>query len=140
MTHAPEFLWVVERMAPVIRRVETYAHMSDSEIADWLAYFWNRGTMSFVTGKGIGVIKIFRQLPGFLEDYIHEPDGRFIEVELFSADSKATIKTIWHDLAFRWGPRDIVLWDRGFKSGLAPRMYAWPQLTRFMEKLTYVHS
>jgi hypothetical protein len=117
--------------------------MGFEELCDYLAYFWNHGTMSFVLNHndspaGVCLIKLFRELPSFLEEFVHEPDGEFCMVILLAADTPNTIGQLFYELVERWGPGRTMMWDRGTRTEYgAPRMYTWDQYLKLTNRLTY---
>jgi hypothetical protein len=130
----------------LIREVPKFSVWQFESIADYLAPFWNRGTMSFVLdeeglGRGFCTIKLFRHLEQFLEPFVHEPCGRFGMIEAFVADGPAAIAQMARELTQRWGPQACMMWDRGTRTEeAAPRMYTWNQFVILHRRMTYGES
>lgn len=90
------------------------------------------------TPNGVCLIKLFRELPSFLEEFVHEPDGEFCMVILLTADTPNVIGQLFDELVERWGPGRIMLWDRGARTeNGAPRMYTWEKYLKLTRRLTY---
>lgn len=136
MNHATEYLETMEKLAPLLRRHRYYRLWKFEMLCDWAAYYWNRGTISFVLdeeGKACGVclIKLFRSLEQFLEPFVHEPCGRFCMVEVLVGTGPSVHRRLLDELVGRWGSQEIVIWDRAERTeGGAPRMYRWQDFER----------
>jgi hypothetical protein len=141
--HCHEFLMVMEEAIPFIRENHPkWERSSDQAIRDYCAWFWNRKLMatSFVGEEiyGICLIKLFDDLADFLEPFPFNPTGRFALVDLLIAVSPTAIADTFEILFGRWGPQEIMIWDRQERTqGGAPRMYTWSQYLRLTDRLTY---
>jgi hypothetical protein len=136
------FYRTMRTLDPLLRRHRTLEKMAFDQLAEWVAYYWNRNTMSYAIGdhgepRAVCMIKLFRHLPQFLEPFVHDPCGRFCMIELLAADSPESMKMVHDKLVNRWGPQMIVMWDRGERTERGkPRMYRWDQFERLSELIT----
>jgi len=143
MRHAPEFLTVMESLAPLLRRHPPLCAMSYGELCDYVALYWNRGTIAFVTdsqgeGQAVCLIRLFRHLEQFLFKSPHEPCGIFCQIELLVANDPVSMASVCEELVDRWGRQSIVLWDRGTRTGEgAPRMFRWHQFQKLVKRVTH---
>jgi hypothetical protein len=143
--HAKEYLETMESLVPLIRKARRYSLWQFDILCDWFAYFWNRGTITFVidargNAQGVCAIKLFSRLEQFLEPFVHEPSGKFCMVDLLVAVSPPTIADCFEILFKRWGQQAIMIWDRGDRTdqpNRAPRMYTWGQYLKLTNRLTY---
>jgi hypothetical protein len=139
------FTWFADRLVPFIR--ENHARWSAAPVDDlygYLAWFWARDLLavSSTDGEiyGLCTIKLFNRLEDFLLARPFEPTGKFCMVDLLVAVSPLAIADCLESLFRRWGPQEIMLWERGDrteKSSRAPRMYTWAQYLRLTSRLTY---
>lgn len=112
------------------------------DIADWVAWYWNRGTISYVIDdfnqpQGICLIKLFGRLHQFME-MVHEPCGQFVMLELMVANHPLAMGQIYEDLVKRWGPQRVVMWERGARTeNGVPRMYSWAEFEKLARRITY---
>lgn len=142
MTHAPEYIVTMKRLTPLLREAPKFCVWQFDMLCDWLSYFWNRGTISFVIDEqdrahGVCLVKLFSRLEQFLEPFVHEPCGRFCMIELMVADSPSVMGQIFDDLVERWGRYDLILWDRGERTeNGAPRMYRWKEFQKLARRIT----
>jgi hypothetical protein len=141
MEHAPEYIEVMRKLAPLIRDVRKFSVWQFDCLCNWFAYHWNHGTIVFRiqddAARGVCVVKIFDQLEQFLEPFVHDPKGKFVMIEVMSADGAETMGKLHDELVERWGPRPIMLWDRGERTADgAPRMYRWDQFERLSRRIT----
>jgi hypothetical protein len=142
MKHAPEYLAVMEKLKPLFREHPRFSVMKYDLLCDWIAYFWNRGTISYLLdgegARGVCLIKLFSRLGQFLEPFVHEPGGKFCMVELLVAKDPLAIAYTYFELVKRWGKPEIIMWDRGERTeGGTPRMYTWDQYEKLTRRLTY---
>jgi hypothetical protein len=142
--HTPVFLRVMRKLDPFIRaRCSRWAGWSFEQMCDYCAKFWNRGTMSlsvdcFGEIHGICLIKLFRHLDEFLEEFPHDPCGKFCWVELLIADYPQAAIEMKLGFIRRWGPQEIMMWDRGDRTAHGtPRMYTWDQYNKLTRRLSY---
>ena len=142
MKHAPEYLETMRKLVPLLREHRRFSVWKFDMLCDWVAFFWNRGTISYVIddcgqARGVCLVKLFRRLEQFLEPFVHEPCGKFCMVEFLGARDAFGIAGCFDSLFARWGPQETVIWDRGLRteSG-APRMYTWRQYMRIKMRLT----
>ena len=143
MNHATKFLVTMTQLEPLLRTHPRLARLTFYELCDYVAWFWNRGTISFVQDDhwephAICLVKLFSSLRQFLDPFVHEPCGKFCMIELMVADEPLAMGQIFEDLRARWGPQEIMLWDRGERTeDGAPRMYRWDQFEKLARRLTY---
>jgi hypothetical protein len=142
MKHAPEYLETMEKLAPLLREHRHYSGWKFDMLCDWCAYFWNRGTISYLIddgqARGVCLVKLFKRLEQFLEPFVHEPGGKFCMVELLVARDPLAIAHTFFELTGRWGKPAIILWDRGERTeGGSPRMYRWSDYEKLTRRLTY---
>ena len=141
--HHPVFVEIIRHLLPLLRQHKPFASMPFSDLCDHLAWFWNRGTISYVIDgwgepHGICICKFFRRFEHFLWPYIHDPCGQFVFIELLVADEPNAIASCFNQLLERFGPQEVVMWDRGERTEEgAPRMYRWNQFEKLTKKLTY---
>lgn len=141
--HAQEFLDTMDKLEPLFRRHPRYCLIPFHDLCEFVAYFWNRGTISFVIdedghGRGVCLCKLFRHLSQFFEPLVHEPCGKFCMLELMVAEDPLAMGIICEDLTNRWGPQEIILWDRGERTeNGAPRMYTWRQFQKLARRITF---
>jgi hypothetical protein len=142
MKHAPEYLAVMDQLVPLLREGRRFCVMPRALLNDWIAYYWNRGTISYLIdgqqARGVCLIKLFSRLGQFLEPFVHEPCGKFCMVELLVAKDPLAIAYTYFELVQRWGKPEIIMWDRGERTeGGSPRMYTWNQYEKLTRRLTY---
>jgi hypothetical protein len=144
MKHAQVFERVMQKVEPFIRgRYAKWDHWSFERMCDYCAWYWNRGTMSlsvdcFGEIHGLTLIKLFRHLQDFLEEFPHDPCGKFCWVQLMIADYPQAMMEMKLGFIRRWGPQKIIMWDRGDRtSDKAPRMYTWAQYNKLTRRLSY---
>src|SRR5215475_14399762 len=143
MNHAPQYIETMRKLAPLIRDVRKFSVWQLDMLCDWFAYFWNRGTISFVIdtqgqAHGVCAIKFFRNLEGFLEPFVHEPCGRFCMIELMVAKSPTVMGLIFTELTDRWGEVECMMWDRYERTEKgAPRMWTWSQFKKLARRITH---
>jgi len=140
--HAPEYIATMRILANRIRDVPRFSVWQFDILCDWFAYYWNKGTISFVIedgeAKGICVIKLFSRLEQFLEPFVHEPAGQFAFIEALASDRAATHAFMWKELVGRWGHPPIVMWDRCERTEKgAPRMFRWSEFEKLSRKFTH---
>lgn len=141
--HAPEYVTIIKRLAPLIRTQFGFRGMRWESLCHHFAYHWNRGTFAYLLDDqgnphGVCAVKFFRRLEDFLVPYVHDPGHKFCFIELLAADEPNAIAAVWEDLKSRWGPQQIVMWDRGERTeNGAPRMYSWEQFDKLARRLTY---
>ena len=133
----------MEILRPLLRQSDRFRKMPFADLCDYVAYFWNRGTISFVfddsgEAQGVCLIKLFRDLNQFLDPFVHEPCGQFCMIELMVASDPVTFASIFDELVDRWGRQDVIMWDRGERTeNGAPRMYRWREFQKLARRLTY---
>jgi hypothetical protein len=142
MKHSSEFLAVISKLEPLLREDRKFCLMPYGLLCDWIAYFWNRGTISYLIdddqARGVCLIKLFRHLGQFLEPFVHDPCGKFCMVETLVAKDPIAIAHAYFELKKRWGKPAVMMWDRGERTeGGPPRLYTWDQYERLTRRLTY---
>jgi len=141
MNHAPEYLQTMRALADLIRDVRMYSVWQFDFLCDWFSYFWNRGTFSYVLDKdgnaqAVCAIKLFRHLEGFLEPFIHEPDGDFCMIVLLSGRDTESLMACNAELTRRFGGPRTMLWDRGERTeNGAPRMFSWIDYQKLVARM-----
>lgn len=142
MRHAPEYLETMHKLVPLLRRYRYFSAWNFEMLCDWCAYYWNRGTISYVidnegNAKGVCLVKLFRRLEQFLEPFVHDPCGRFCMLEAMVAEGPKSLGIIHDELLGRWGPQEVILWERGKRTEKgAPRMYTWNQFEKLARRIT----
>lgn len=117
--------------------------MPFEKVCDHFAFYWNRGTFSFSIDEsgephGVCLIKLFDRLEQFLEPFVHQPTGKFVMIDLLVADTPIVMANLCNELVHRWGPQEVVIWDRGERTeGGAPRMFMWNKFMKICRRLTY---
>jgi hypothetical protein len=141
--HAPEYIQIMQILKPLLRKYEPFRKMPFANLCDYVAWFWNRGTISFVftdsgEAEGVCLIKLFRNLEDFMEPFVHDSCGRFCMIEVMVASHPLAFASMFEELVDRWGKQQLIMWDRGerTKSG-APRMYRWRQFQKLARRITY---
>lgn len=141
--HSAGFVERVCVLAPLVRKHPPLTEMAFEPLCDWLAWYWNRGTLCYVlnadgTPVAVCLVKLFREIGQFMDPLVHDPCGRFCLIELMVAEEPIAMGTIFDELKRRFGPQGIIMWDRGERteSG-APRMYTWKQFRKLARRLTY---
>jgi hypothetical protein len=142
MKHAKEYLETIAVLEPLLREGRKFSVMPYALLCDWVAYFWNRGTISYLIdegqARGVCLVKFFSRLEQFLEPFVHEPTGKFCMVEFLAARDPLAIAHTFFELTGRWGKPEIILWDREERTlGGAPRMFTWAQYEKLTRRLTY---
>ena len=140
MRHHPNFIQVISVLKPLLRRYRPLSVMHFDDMLDWLAWYWNRGTMAYVIEdnqpKGVCLIRLFRHLDQFIEVDAHEPSSEFAFIEVSIAEDGQVMAQMLADLENRWGPQKCVMWDRGVRTEDGPpRMYSWNQFKKLARRL-----
>jgi hypothetical protein len=141
--HAPEFLQIIHYLKPLLRQYPPLAVMHVDDLADWLAWYWNRGTMAWQISdygepQGVCLIRLFRNLEQFMEQNIHDPCNEFCFIEFSIASDPIIMGLMFNTLSNRWGPQKVMMWDRGARTAdKAPRMYNWKQFRKLARRLSY---
>lgn len=141
--HAPEFLTVVHTLKPLLRQYQPLSVLHTETLADWLAWYWNRGTMTWQVSdlgepQGVCLIRLFRYLEQFLDPNAHEPCNEFCFIEFSIASDPIIMGMMFQTLSQRWGPQNTMMWDRGARTeNGAPRMYTWKQFRKLARRLSY---
>jgi hypothetical protein len=141
MTHSPQFMAAMVQLEPLIRTGKLYRKMKFGDMCDWVAYYWHRGTLSYLLqgeeAVGVCLIKLFRHLGQFLEPFVHEPCGEYCWVELLVAKEPGAIAHAYFEFKNRWGPQKIMFWDRGERTWSGcPKMFTWDQYEKLTRRLT----
>jgi hypothetical protein len=143
MEHAKEFIRTMRILKPLFREWSPLSVLPFDDLCNYVAWFWNRGTISYVIDdwgepKGVCLVKLFSELGQFVLPLVHDPTGRFCMLVLMVADGPETMGWICEDLTRRWGPYQIMMWDRGERTeGGAPRMYSWKQFQKLARRMTW---
>jgi hypothetical protein len=143
MIHAPEYIEKMHILKPLFRKWKPLHALHFDDICDYVAWFWNRGTISYVIddwgkAKGVCLIKLFSFLQQMDLPLIHEPTGHFCMIVLMVADGPETMGWLCEDLTQRWGPQHVVMWDRGERTeDKEPRMYRWDQFQKLARRITW---
>ena len=139
--HAPEYVSTMRLLLPLLRRQETFSVTPFEKLCDYFAYSWNRGTFAYVieagVPRGVCVIKLFSKPEQFLDEFVHQPEGMFMMVVAMIADSAETMGKLHDELLERWGPRQIILWERGSRTEYgSPRIYTWAMFEKLAKRIT----
>jgi hypothetical protein len=143
MKHAKEFIQIMQILEPLLREHEPLRKMPFADLCDYVAWFWNRGTISFVfndsgEAEGVCLIKLFQHLGDFDKSLVHEPCGRFCMIEVMVAEQPLAFASMFEELVDRWGKQAVMMWDRGKRTEYgAPRMYKWKDFLRLARRITY---
>lgn len=141
--HDPRYIATIAKLMPVLRTHEPFRGMGFEQLCNYLAYFWNHGTMSYLiydddSPAGVCLIKIFRELDSFLDEFVHEPDGKFCMIVLLAADTPIAMGVLCNELVGRWGTGWTMMWERGARTeDGAPRMYRWDQFEKLARRISY---
>jgi hypothetical protein len=128
-------------LEPLLRTHKPLGTMPFRDLQEYIAFYWNRQTMACVIdydeAAAICLIKLFRRLDHFLDPFIHDPCGRYCMIELMIAKEPVHMGIVWRKLVSRWGPQQIVLWDRGARTenSKSPRMYTWRQFEKLSRRM-----
>ena len=137
------FTWLADRMVPFIRENHSkWKDTPDQKLYEYLAWFWGKDLLavSFQEEEiyGVCAIKLFDRLEDFLSPKAFNPTGKFCQVDLLVAVSPVAIANCFEILFKRWGPQEIMLWDRGERTEKgAPKMFTWSQYLKLTHRLTY---
>jgi hypothetical protein len=141
--HHPSFVQLINTLKPLLREYKPLRVMRLDDLCDWLAWYWNRGTISWLVDdsgspQGVCLIRLFRELDQFMDPAAHDPCGEFCFIEFLSAADPITMNSLCQSLVDTWGPQRVVMWDRSERteSG-APRMYRWDQFEKLVRRLSY---
>jgi hypothetical protein len=140
-THNPYFVQLIHTLEPLLRRYLPLARMDFDDLCDWLAWYWNRGTMAYVVDEdrplGVCLIRLFSRLDQFMDRDVFDPVGEFCFIELSIAEDGSIMWKMLQDLIYRWGKQKIIVWDRGARTETgAPRMYNWDQFIKLARRLS----
>jgi hypothetical protein len=141
--HHPNFVQLIKTLKPLLREYKSLRVMHFDDMCDWLAWYWNRGTMSWQINhagepQGVCLIKLFRYAEQFLDHDAHDPCNEFCFIEFLQASDPITMNQLCQALVDRWGPQKTVMWDRGARTeDGAPRIYRWDQFEKIVRRLTY---
>jgi hypothetical protein len=140
--HHPEYLRRIHLLAPLLRQYQPLSMLQVDDIADWIAWYWNRGTIAYIIDdydvpQGVCLIKLFKRLNQFM-DLVHEPSGKFAFIELAVAEQPLAMGQMLEIFIKRWGPQAVVMWDRSERTESGcPRMYRWSQFQKLARRLSY---
>ena len=141
--HHPNFVEAIYILRPLLREYRPLAVMQFEDLCDWMSWYWNRGTMTFIFGPdrtealGVCMIRLFRRLDQFMDRDVHDPCGKFCFIELSVAKDGRIMGLMLEELENRWGPQEVMMWDRGeLTEKGAPRMYRWPQFKKLAQRLS----
>jgi hypothetical protein len=132
------------RLITFIRRhYPKWASESDESIAALLHWHLSKGLVSFSETqdgelRGLCIIRIIQKLEDFLNPLAFHPAGGYIWIELLISLDPVAQADVHDQLLAKWGPRPIVLWDRGERTQQGPpRMFTWNQFGRLKRRMTY---
>ena len=137
------FTWLADRMVPFIRENHSkWKDTPDQKLYEYLAWFWGKDLLavSFQEEEiyGVCAIKLFDRLEDFLSPKAFNPTGKFCQVDLLVAVSPVAIANCFEILFKRWGPQEIMLWDRDERTEKgAPKMFTWEGYLKLTRRLTY---
>jgi hypothetical protein len=141
--HSQEFVEAMLVLAPLLRKHQPLKDLGFIEICDWVAHYWNRGTISYLIDddgepRAVCLMKYFRNIRQFLEPHVHEPCGRMCMIELLVASEPVSMAAVCREQIARFGPQHVVMFDRGERTeNGAPRMYIWSKFMTLVRRLTY---
>lgn len=115
---------------------------ANQELERYLIWFADRELLAVsASGEeiyGVCTIKLFDRLEDFLSPEAFNPTGKFCQVDLLVAVSPVAIADCFEILFKRWGPQEIMLWDRDERTEKgAPKMFRWDQYLKLTRRLTY---
>jgi hypothetical protein len=136
-------VWLADRIVPFIK--ENHARWKDApdqDLHEYLAWFRGKDLLAVsFSGEeiyGVCTIRMFDRLEDFLAPSVFEPGGKFCMVDLLVAVSPEGIANCFERFLARWGPQEILLWERGERTeNGAPRMYTWESYLKLTRRLTY---
>lgn len=143
MRHDPRFIATIAKLVSVLHTHPPFRKLSFERLCDYLAWYWNHGTFAYVmnendTPAGVCLIKLFDDLPEFLEEFVHDPRGQYCMIVLLAADTPIAMGQLFDELVGRWGPGRLMMWERGERTeNGAPRMFTWEKFERLARRLTY---
>ena len=121
-----------------------WATRSREVLATYLAWFQDRGLLasSFVGEEPFAIcaVRFFDRLEDFLDQWAFNPEGDFCMIELLVSASPLAQADTFNQLVGRWGPRKVVIWERGdrtIESAGSPRMFTWEGFVRLTRRMTY---
>jgi hypothetical protein len=141
--HSQEFVETMLVLAPFLRHHKPLKDLGFAELCDWVAHYWNRGTISYLIDddgepRAVCLMRYFRVLNQFLDPSAHDPCGEICMIELLVASEPVSMASVCQEQIARFGPQAVVLWDRGSRTeNGAPRMYLWPKFMTLVRRLTY---
>jgi hypothetical protein len=133
----------VQRVIPFIREhYKAWASATDLQILALLSWHWSRALVSISQDenqiRGLCIIRLLERLEDFLDPLAFSPQGDFIWIELLIVTDPLAQADVHNQLEARWGPRKIVLWDRGQRTqNGAPRIFTWKQFGKLKRRMTY---
>jgi hypothetical protein len=137
------FAWLADRMVPFIKENHRkWKDTPDHELYEYLTWFADRDLLAIsASGEeiyGVCAIRLFDQLEDFLSPKAFNPTGKFCLVDLLVAVSPVAIADCFERFFARWGPQEIMLWERDARTeNGCPRMYTWSQYLKLTSRLTY---
>jgi hypothetical protein len=138
---------MMKLIAPHLWEVESLSALEFNDLSAWFEFYFRRGTTVVLTDReltechGIAVMKLFSRLEQWLDDFVHEPSGRFVEVLAACFPGPGSMQLCMEEFKKVWGPQEIVIWERGAKkTGLTPRMYRWDQYERLVRKWEHLKT
>ena len=137
------FTLLADRMVPFIKENhKKWQDTPDQKLYEYLSWFWGKDLLavSFQGEEiyGVCTIKLFDKLEDFLSPEAFNPTGKFCQVDLLVAVSPVAIADCFEILFKRWGPQEIMLWDRDERTEKgAPKMFTWSQYLKLTRRLTY---
>jgi hypothetical protein len=140
--HDHKFTELVYTLKPLLRRYPPLSKMYVGDMADWLTWYWNRGTMTWHMSEdgeadGVCLVRLFRYLDQFVESDAHDPCGKFCFIECAIALEPSIMGLMLESLTHAWGPQETMLWDRSARTeNGAPRMYKWEAFMKLATRLS----
>jgi hypothetical protein len=134
---------VRDHIIPFIRtHHQRWKDVSESSLVDYLSMFFVRNTLALsLCGPKVHAvccIKLFDRLEQWLDRWPHNPTGKFCMVDLMVAISPNAMADCFELLVNRWGPQEVVLWERMERTQeKVPRMYTWSQFEKLARRITY---
>lgn len=133
----------LRKLLPFIREhYKSWRCGTDEQIMALLCWHWVRGLVSISEDEsgvqGLCIIRLISKLEDFLNPLAFDPQGQMIWIELLISTNPVAQADVHDQLERRWGPRAIVLWDRGNRTQYgAPRIFTWVQFGKLKRRMTF---
>jgi hypothetical protein len=133
---------IVPVIAFIRRHYQPWKDGPNAHLAVMLAWFWTHGFMAVSADesaiRAVCLIRIMNKLEDFLDPFAFDFDGDFIWIEILISSDPIAQADVHNQLEARWGPRRIVLWDRGERTQKgSPRIFTWAMFCKLKKRMTY---